>query len=116
MHSGTQYLHPRYKVFSLSLGNRPVFHVPNMSPEIEHFDVWQDMKDLVKKILVLNPAHRLGVLKGGATDVKEHPWFANFDWKSFAAGTMRAPYVPKVTSRPSSPLCMLLTEPAAVSA
>jgi len=60
----------------------------------------QEMKDLVKKILVPNPAQRLGVLKGGVTDVKEHPWFASFDWKSFAAGTMRAPYVPRVPPPP----------------
>jgi len=72
-------------------------HFPTWSCVELRLAVWvQEMKDLVKKILVLNPAQRLGVLKGGASDVKDHPWFGSFDWKSFAAGTMRAPYVPKV--------------------
>ena len=58
--------------------------------------IWQELKDLIKRILVLSPAQRLGSTKGGAADIKQHPWFAGFDWKSFAAGTVQAPYTPKV--------------------
>lgn len=56
----------------------------------------QELKDLVKRILVLNPAQRLGALKRGAADIREHPWFAGFDWKAFASGSMPAPYIPRV--------------------
>lgn len=53
----------------------------------------------MKRILVLNPAQRLGMLKKGAADVKEHPWFQGFDWKAFASGNMTAPYIPRVGLR-----------------
>jgi len=56
----------------------------------------QELKDLVKRLLAHNPSQRLGSLKGGALDVKAHPWFKDFDWESFENQTMPAPYVPKV--------------------
>ena len=60
-------------------------------------DVWlQELKDLVKRLLVHNPAHRLGALKGGAADVKAHPWFKDFDWEAFSSRGIKAPFVPKV--------------------
>ncbi|KAK9817313.1 hypothetical protein WJX72_012521 [[Myrmecia] bisecta] len=58
----------------------------------------KDLRDLVRKLLVLNPTQRLGAMKGGAADVKAHPWFAGFDWKAFEAKKMPAPYVPKVSN------------------
>lgn len=58
----------------------------------------QELKDLVKRILVLNPTQRLGAMKNGAADVKEHPWYSGFDWTAFAHRVMPAPYVPKVTT------------------
>ena len=56
----------------------------------------QDLRDLIRKLLVHNPARRLGFAKNGAVGVKEHPWFAGFDWDSFAKRTMQAPYIPQV--------------------
>ena len=56
----------------------------------------QELKDLIKRILVLSPAQRLGVQKRGAADIKEHAWFNGFDWRAFASGESRAPYTPKV--------------------
>lgn len=43
-----------------------------------------------------NPAQRLGCAKNGASAVKEHPWFSDFDWDAFSRKAMPAPYVPKV--------------------
>jgi len=51
-------------------------------------------KELIKKLLVKNPAKRLGSLKGGVNDIKNNAWFADFDWKALANRTMKAPYVP----------------------
>ncbi|KAK3251619.1 cGMP-dependent protein kinase [Cymbomonas tetramitiformis] len=51
-------------------------------------------KDLMKKLLVKNPAKRLGSLKGGVNDIKNHPWFADFDWESLSNRTYKPPYVP----------------------
>ncbi|DBA94882.1 TPA: cGMP-dependent protein kinase [Trebouxia sp. C0004] len=61
-----------------------------------HFS--KELRDLVKRLLTHSPSQRLGSLKGGALDVKAHPWFKDFDWESFANQTMLAPYIPKVSS------------------
>lgn len=53
---------------SLSLHNDQHAH---MSPEI---------KSLILALLEKDPVKRLGALKGGAGDVKKHPWFKGFDW------------------------------------
>lgn len=55
------------------------------------------MKDLIRRLLVHNPAQRLGALRNGAADVKAHPWFSGFDWETFSKMGMKAPYVPKVS-------------------
>lgn len=60
------------------------------------FRSMQELQDLIRKLLVLSPARRLGVLKSGAAGVREHPWFAGFDWSAFAERQMPAPYIPKV--------------------
>jgi serine/threonine protein kinase len=57
----------------------------------------QELRDLVKRLLTHSPSQRLGSLKGGALDVKAHPWFKDFDWESFENQTMPAPYIPKVS-------------------
>ncbi len=56
----------------------------------------QDCKDLIKKLLVKNPAQRLGMGRSGATAVKAHPWFQGFDWNALARREMPAPFVPSV--------------------
>ena len=56
----------------------------------------QELQDLIRKLLVGNPARRLGVLKNGADGVRLHPWFADFDWAAFADCSLPAPYIPKV--------------------
>lgn len=41
----------------------------------------------------------MGVL-GGAAGIKNHPWFAGFDWRAFGRREMPAPYVPTVCDHP----------------
>ena len=43
-----------------------------------HFDPYA--KDLLKRLLVGDRSRRLGNLKGGAEDVKQHKWFRGVDW------------------------------------
>jgi hypothetical protein len=50
----------------------------------------------VRKLLVVSPARRLGAAKNGATGVKEHAWFREFNWETFARKKMKAPYQPVV--------------------
>ena len=54
----------------------------------------QELKDLIKRMLVQNP-NRLGSGEGGASAIKQHPWFHNFDWDAFAERKLIAPHVPK---------------------
>ena len=56
----------------------------------------KDCRDLIKRLLTKNPARRLGNLKGGAQDVKEHPWFKGLDWVKLARKEIPAPYVPQI--------------------
>eukprot|EP01083_Nonionella_stella_P105917 304985_1 len=53
--------------------------------------------DLVRRLLRRRPIYRLGVV-AGISAIKEHPWFDGFDWDALRAGTMKAPYVPKIRS------------------
>jgi len=55
-------------------------------------------RDLIERLLVSNPARRLGNLKGGANDIRRHPWFANFDWEALQNCSMPAPMVPHIDS------------------
>ena len=41
-----------------------------------------DLKDLLIKLLSRNPIERLGA-KGGASDIKSHPFFKDIDWNAF---------------------------------
>eukprot|EP00455_Lapot_gusevi_P027088 TRINITY_DN2864_c0_g1_i9.p1 TRINITY_DN2864_c0_g1~~TRINITY_DN2864_c0_g1_i9.p1 ORF type:complete len:799 (+),score=343.37 TRINITY_DN2864_c0_g1_i9:177-2573(+) len=52
--------------------------------------------DLIRKLLNPKPTKRLGVMKGGATLIKRHPWFKGFDWNALESGTMAAPIIPKI--------------------
>jgi len=55
--------------------------------------------DLIKRLLHPKPTKRLGVLKGGAKLIKQHPWFKNFDWEQFEKQTMKAPIILPVKSK-----------------
>ena len=52
------------------------------------------LKDILCQLLKLKPTKRLGVVKGGATKIKEHHWFKDFDWDGLRKGTLEAPIKP----------------------
>lgn len=56
-----------------------------------HFD--PDAKDLVRKLLAADRTQRLGNLKGGAEDVKNHPYFQAIDWQQLLECKLRTPIV-----------------------
>uniref|UniRef100_A0A6A7G739 cGMP-dependent protein kinase n=1 Tax=Hirondellea gigas TaxID=1518452 RepID=A0A6A7G739_9CRUS len=60
----------------------------------KHFS--HQAKDLISRLLHMKPTKRLGVVKGGATNVKEHPWFDGFNWEALAEGRMLAPIIPEI--------------------
>ena len=53
-------------------------------------------KDLVQKLLVRNPAKRLGNLSNGAQDIEDHPWFSSMDWKALPKKELPAPWIPEI--------------------
>jgi serine/threonine protein kinase/CRP-like cAMP-binding protein len=55
-------------------------------------------KDLVQKLLIQRPEHRLGNMRGGIQDIKKHPYFAKdiVDWSLLRERKIPAPYVPEL--------------------
>ncbi len=49
--------------------------------------------DFINRLIQRKPANRLGLR--GPTEVKEHLWFKNYDWKNLYLGKLKAPFLPK---------------------
>ena len=52
----------------------------------------------MKRLLSREVQTRLGNLKGGTDDIKQHKWFHGFDFDALLKRQMKAPWVPKVKS------------------
>jgi len=61
-----------------------------------HFS--KNVVDLLKKLLQGKPTKRIGSSKDGSMLIKNHPWFADFDWTALVSKTMPAPFTPDVDS------------------
>lgn len=51
-------------------------------------------KNFVGRLLDRKPGRRLGMLKLGATDIKQHKWFEGMDWEALAARKIQPPRTP----------------------
>lgn len=54
-------------------------------------------KDLIRKLLVQDRTKRLGNMKGGAVDVKNHKWFRHLDWNEVYHRKLTAPIIPEIS-------------------
>jgi len=54
-----------------------------------------DSADFINELIKSKPKERLGY--NGIRDVKNHPWFKNFDWDSHKNRTMVSPF--KISQR-----------------
>ncbi|KAK3543663.1 hypothetical protein QTP70_026254 [Hemibagrus guttatus] len=54
------------------------------------------VKDLIKKLLVVDKTNRLGNLRGGAEDVKSHKWFRSVDWDVVPQRKLKPIIIPEV--------------------
>lgn len=52
---------------------------------------------LIKKLLSVNPAFRLGTLSGGIDDIINDPFFSTVDWPSVISQKAQSPYVPPIS-------------------
>jgi len=55
--------------------------------------------DVIKSILKTDPSERLPMRSGGSKNLKNHKWFAQFDWDAMLVGRITPPYLPVVTSK-----------------
>uniref|UniRef100_A0A7S3DG88 cGMP-dependent protein kinase n=1 Tax=Palpitomonas bilix TaxID=652834 RepID=A0A7S3DG88_9EUKA len=55
------------------------------------------LQDLISKLLENNQTRRLGNLKRGALDIKNHRWFKGFDWRALDRKELAAPFTPKLS-------------------
>ena len=56
----------------------------------------EDGYDLLRKIIVPNPSERLGNFARAEMDIKDHPWFADIDFKALKNKDIAAPWKPKI--------------------
>ena len=57
-------------------------------------DGWSDESvDFINSCLKRKDSRRLG-FTGGVIDLKNHPWFKDFDWDSLFNKTLKAPFIP----------------------
>lgn len=60
---------------------------------IKHkIEMTDEMKNFIESLLDWDPSKRLGV--NGAQEVKEHPWFKDFDFQKLLKKKIPAPYIP----------------------
>ena len=53
-----------------------------------------EAKDLITKLLDLDPKKRIGAGPNGVEDLKKHPYFKKIDWKELENKNVKAPFVP----------------------
>ncbi|XP_014488986.1 PREDICTED: cGMP-dependent protein kinase, isozyme 1 [Dinoponera quadriceps] len=53
-------------------------------------------KNFIQRLLQFDPTKRLGYLRNGVTDVRNHKWFSNFDWTALQNQTMPAAIIPSI--------------------
>ncbi len=54
----------------------------------------RDAKSLIKRLLQEDLSKRIGNLKGGVSDIKNHRFFKDFNWDDLMGMKLRAPYIP----------------------
>ena len=58
--------------------------------------VSKNAKDLIKKLLVVNPQKRLGSGPGGTQKIKSHPYFSDINWEKAWNKELEPPFVPNL--------------------
>jgi cGMP-dependent protein kinase len=55
-----------------------------------------ELVDLIQKLLHPKATKRLGIINGGASLLKSHPWFSGFDWAKLYKRELQAPHIPPI--------------------
>lgn len=93
-------------LFEMSAGHPPFFASDPMriyekivagkyrSPN--HFST--ELKDIISLHLQIDTTRRIGNLKDGILDIKNHKWFSDIDWDELLNSRVRPPFIPKIKS------------------
>ena len=65
--------------------------------KIRMFSIFSPVaKDILQKLLVQDPAQRLGYGPNGIKDIKDHQFFTGIDWAAMKQKKVQPTFVPKV--------------------
>jgi serine/threonine protein kinase len=54
------------------------------------------LTDLISRLLITDQTKRLGRTQNGVQGIKNHRWFAGFDWEGFENQSINAPLIPRL--------------------
>jgi cGMP-dependent protein kinase len=54
------------------------------------------LTDLISKLLITDQTKRLGRTQNGVQGIKNHRWFAGFDWEGFEKQSLNVPFPPNL--------------------
>ncbi|KAG7885293.1 hypothetical protein KL936_005423 [Ogataea polymorpha] len=63
--------------------------------EVPHF-VEPDARSLIRGLIMKDVTFRLGNLRHGVEDIKNHPWFQEVVWENLLSGNIETPYEPNI--------------------
>lgn len=55
-------------------------------------------QNLIRRLCRTNPSERIGNLKGGVNEIKNHRWFAGFDWDGLRSQQLEPPHIPDIVN------------------
>ena len=59
-------------------------------------NITKEAKDLIQKLLVVDPTQRLGQGPDGSQNIKNHPFFKGVNWKDASEKKIKPPFIPKL--------------------
>lgn len=54
------------------------------------------LNNLLTQLMNPNPFRRIGSRRNGAEEIKNHPFFGDFDWIKLQKQEIKAPYIPNI--------------------
>jgi len=59
---------------------------------------YAECKSVIQALLKKDVAKRLGCMKGGAKDIKQHAWFKSMNWGKLRGSEIKSPWTPPITN------------------
>mmetsp|Transcript_24926 Transcript_24926/g.37294 ORF Transcript_24926/g.37294 Transcript_24926/m.37294 type:complete len:714 (+) Transcript_24926:284-2425(+) len=97
-------------IYELTIGKSPFYKkgqthndtfigiIRNQYSFPQSLSISEDSKDLIQRLLVVNPANRLGNFSKADTEVREHSWFSEVSFVGLVQRDIRPPWIPDIRS------------------